>query len=150
MSDFGQREGRGRAAELFAQDCLFRRFDKRLQQLQGVVPLVPDFPRSGIQFRHVLDIAQQIGGLPLCVSLLLDQRRHEWLNGNGDVTFCETGGFIFASAFAAKYNVRSALIREGGKLPPPTISVPKPVAYLVVVYFFPRSAEIVFAVNFPS
>jgi adenine/guanine phosphoribosyltransferase-like PRPP-binding protein len=38
---------------------------------------------------------------------------------------CETGGFVFASPLAAHVDIPLALIREAGKLPPPTISVIK-------------------------
>ena len=38
---------------------------------------------------------------------------------------CETGGFVYASALAQLVNKRLGLVREAGKLPPPTYSVVK-------------------------
>ncbi|KEF60859.1 uncharacterized protein A1O9_02421 [Exophiala aquamarina CBS 119918] len=94
-----------------------------------MVRAIPDFPRSGIKFRHVLNISQQPGGLALCISLLQT-------HFSGDLTkvdviaCCEAGGFVFASALALQLNVRLLLIREVGKLPPPVVSVTKPRSYI--------------------
>lgn len=41
------------------------------------------------------------------------------------VACCEVGGFVYASALALRIGASLALIRETGKLPPPTISVRK-------------------------
>lgn len=90
-----------------------------LTRLSRMVRSVPGFPQPGIEFRHVLDIVQQPGGLTLCTSLL--QQQLIW----GDKKFdafvaCETGGFVFAAPLALCNNVPLWLVREAGKLPPPT------------------------------
>ncbi|KAH8745913.1 hypothetical protein F5883DRAFT_375256, partial [Diaporthe sp. PMI_573] len=46
------------------------------------------------------------------------------------VACCEAGGFVYASALAAQVGVPLALIREAGKLPPPTVSVLKPQSHV--------------------
>lgn len=46
------------------------------------------------------------------------------------IACCEAGGYIFASPLAMDLNIRLVLIREAGKLPPPTISVPKPTSHI--------------------
>jgi adenine/guanine phosphoribosyltransferase-like PRPP-binding protein len=46
------------------------------------------------------------------------------------IVACEAGGLIFASALAARVDVPMVLIREAGKLPPPTVSVVKPVSHV--------------------
>ncbi|KAI3320117.1 hypothetical protein HD806DRAFT_507745 [Xylariaceae sp. AK1471] len=112
------------AAKGFAEHYLLPLFHEDLQRLADMVRLVPDFPRRGIEFRHVLDISQQPGGLALCASLLQTHFTGEWAKV-GAVACCEAGGFVYASVLASRVDVPLALIREAGKLPPPTISVVK-------------------------
>jgi len=112
------------AAKRFAEHYLLPFFHDDLQRLANMVRLVPNFPRPGIEFRHVLDISQQPGGLALCTSLLQTHFTGDWAKVDV-VACCEAGGFVYASALAARVDVPLALIREAGKLPPPTISVIK-------------------------
>jgi hypothetical protein len=58
------------AAKRFAEHYLLPFVHKDLQRLAYIVRRVPDFSRPGIEFRHVLGISQQPGGLALCTSLL--------------------------------------------------------------------------------
>ncbi|KAK4081658.1 CAZyme family AA7 [Trichoderma aggressivum f. europaeum] len=111
-------------AEEYGQRRLLPFFSEDLQQLANMVRSVPDFPRPGIEFRHLLDISQQPGGLKLCVSLFRGHFAADW-NKIGAVVCCEAGGFIFASALASQTDVPLVLIREAGKLPPPVVSVVK-------------------------
>jgi hypothetical protein len=60
------------AAERFFEHYLLPFFHEDLQRLANMVPLVPGFPRPGVQFRYVLEISQQPSGLALCTSLLQD------------------------------------------------------------------------------
>ncbi|KAF2137448.1 uncharacterized protein K452DRAFT_278378 [Aplosporella prunicola CBS 121167] len=117
------------AAERFAERYLLRFFDKSLQQLANMVRAVPNFQRPGIEFRHVLGISQQPGGLALCTSLLQNHFTGNWAKVDA-VACCEAGGFIYASALASRVDVSLVLIREAGKLPPPTISVRKPTSHI--------------------
>lgn len=94
------------------------------QHLATMVRPVPDFPRTGISFRHVVDICQRPGGLALCTSLLIRHFAGNWAEIDA-VVCCEAGGFVYASALASQTNIPLALIREAGKLPPPTVSVVK-------------------------
>ncbi|OGM46813.1 phosphoribosyl transferase domain protein [Aspergillus bombycis] len=113
-----------KAAKRFAERYLLPFCHQDLQRLANMVRRVPDFPRLGIEFRHVLDICQQPGGLTLCTSLLQSHFAGDW--GKVDVVACcEVGGFVYASALASRIDVPLALIREAGKLPPPTLSVVK-------------------------
>ncbi|KAK4080200.1 CAZyme family AA7 [Trichoderma harzianum] len=111
-------------AEEYGQLHLLPFFSEDLQKLANMVRSVPDFPRSGIEFRHLLDISQQPGGLKLCVSLFRSHFAGDW-NKIEAVVCCEAGGFIFASALASEINLPLVLIREAGKLPPPVASVVK-------------------------
>lgn len=111
-------------ARLFADACLLNFYKDDVQRLAAMVRAVRDFPRPGVQFRHVLNIAQQPGGLALCTSLLHTYFTEDWPSVAALVC-CETGGFIYASALAGRVGKPLVLVREAGKLPPPTISVPK-------------------------
>ncbi|GAB0138368.1 hypothetical protein EsDP_00006603 [Epichloe bromicola] len=117
------------SAKMFAQNHLLPFLHDDLRRLATMVRPVPDFPRSGIGFRHVLDISQQPGGLNLCTSLLQAHFTGVWAEVNV-VACCEVGGFVFASALASRVGVPLALIREAGKLPPPTVSVTKPPSHI--------------------
>ncbi|KAK3613410.1 hypothetical protein LTR56_027901, partial [Elasticomyces elasticus] len=112
------------AAERFCKHYLLPYMDEELQRLAGMVRLVRNFPRSGVDFRDVLGISQEPGGLGLCTSLLRTHFADDWATADVVVS-CETGGFVYASALAVQANIPMALIREAGKLPPPTFSVTK-------------------------
>lgn len=117
------------AAERFAERYLLPFFHDDLERLANMVRLVPDFPSPEIEFRHVLGISQRPGGLALCTSLLQSHFTGNWAEVAA-IVCCEAGGFVFASALALRVNVPLVLIRDEGKLPPPTVSVPKPVSYV--------------------
>ncbi|KAK2042756.1 hypothetical protein LZ31DRAFT_585712 [Colletotrichum somersetense] len=112
------------AAKRFAGKCLLPFSHEDLHRLAGMVRTIPDFPRQGIEFRHVLNIAEQPGGLSLCTSLLQSHFVGDWEKVDA-VACCEAGAFVSASALASRVNVPLALVRQAGKLPPPTISVIK-------------------------
>ncbi|KAK0718695.1 hypothetical protein B0T21DRAFT_414742 [Apiosordaria backusii] len=95
-----------------------------LQHLADMVRQIPDFPKTDINFRHILGIAQQRGGLKLCTSLLQTHFIGDWAQ-TSSIVCVETGGLIFASALAFQVDVPLALIREKDKLPPPVVSVAK-------------------------
>lgn len=112
------------AVKSFAKRHLLPFVHEDLDRLASMVPLTPDFPRSGIQFRHVLNISQEPSGLALCMTLLRDRFLGDWANISRLVC-CQSGGFIFASALGKEVEVPLALVRAAGKLPPPTISATK-------------------------
>ncbi|CAI7604860.1 unnamed protein product [Penicillium glandicola] len=116
-------------AKRLAEDYLLHFFDGDLQQLANMVRSVPDFPRLGVEFRHVLNISQQPGGLALCTSLLQTHFTGSWEKVDV-IVCCETGSFIYASALASRVDIPLALIREAGKLPPPTVSVLKSTSHI--------------------
>lgn len=117
------------AAKRFAEHYLLPLFHEDLQRLANMVRLVPEFPSPDIEFRHVLGISQQLGGLALCTSLLQNHFTGDWAKVDA-VACCEAGGFVFASALASRVNVPLVLIREAGKLPPPTVSIIKPPSHI--------------------
>ncbi|CAI7664515.1 unnamed protein product [Penicillium viridicatum] len=93
-------------AKTFAENYLLPFFDKDLQRL-GKMP----------------------GGLALCTALLHTHFTGDWAKVDMIVS-CEAGGFIYASPLASQVNVPLALIREAGKLPPPTVSVLKSTSHI--------------------
>lgn len=117
------------AAEEFAKGRLLPYLQDDLEKLADLVIMVPDFPRPGIDFRHILNIPQQPGGLQLCVSLLQKHFVGDWVMVDS-IACCEAGGFVFASALAQQVERPLLLIRDAGKLPPPTVSVAKRPSYV--------------------
>lgn len=117
------------AAKEFAERNLVRFLHNDLQKLADMARLVHDFPYIGIDFRHVLGIVEQPGGLSLCTSLLKTHYTGQWADV-GAVVCCEAGGFIFASALASSLALPLALVRNEGKLPPPTVSTEKPASHV--------------------
>ncbi|KAL1639139.1 hypothetical protein SLS58_008226 [Diplodia intermedia] len=121
------------AATAFAEHRLLPLVHADLQRLARMVRTVPDHRRPDIAFRHVLGIAQQAGGLALGASLL---QTH--FAGGGTswaavdaVVCCEAGGWVYAAALALRAGVpRAVLVRDAGKLPPPTVSVAKPRSHI--------------------
>ncbi|KAF5648860.1 phosphoribosyl transferase domain protein [Fusarium sp. NRRL 25303] len=106
----------------FANQRLIPFMSKELQNLGGMVSKVPNFPRKSIDFRYVLNIAQQNGGLALCTSLLKSHFLGDWDKVNAVVT-SEASGYVFASPLALETAIRLVPIVKGNKLPPPTVSV---------------------------
>ncbi|KAL6884151.1 hypothetical protein HDV57DRAFT_447001 [Trichoderma longibrachiatum] len=117
------------AVERFAQRCLVPFLHRDLQRLASMVRSVPNFPRPGIEFRHVLGICREPGGLALCTKLLQSQLGDGWAKTDA-VVCCEAGGFVFASPLAERVGVPLVVVREAGKLPPPTVSVAKPSSHV--------------------
>ncbi|KXH38505.1 hypothetical protein CSIM01_05630 [Colletotrichum simmondsii] len=116
-------------ARAFAEKRLFPFIHQDLNRLSDMVRIIPDFPCPGIDFRHVLDIAQTPGGLTLCTSLFQSHFTGIWSNVNAIIS-CEAGGFIFASALALQVGLPLVPIRAAGKLPPPIASVAKSVSHI--------------------
>ncbi|KAF2819245.1 phosphoribosyl transferase domain protein [Ophiobolus disseminans] len=117
------------AAEYFATHHIIPCLHPDLEKLRDMVRSKPDFPRPNIDFRHVLGITQQPGGLALCTHLLQGLLAGGW-SAVDAIVCCEVGGLVFASPLALQVGVSMVLIREAGKLPPPTLSVTKSVSHI--------------------
>lgn len=85
------------AVQDFAERYLLPFFNEDRQRLSRMVRCIPNFPREGIEFRHILDIAQRPGGLALCTALLRGHFAGNWAEVDVVVS-CEAGGLVFASA----------------------------------------------------
>lgn len=126
------------AAIKFAERYLLPFLHDDLQRLADMVRSVPNFPSPEIEFRHILGITQQKGGLNLCTSLLQSHFIGDWAKIDA-IACCEAGGFIYGSALALRVDIPMLLIREAGKLPPPTISVAKAASH--ISSFLPRDSK---------
>jgi adenine phosphoribosyltransferase len=112
------------AVNIFFEDHLLPLVHEDLMRLADMVRPTPDFPCQNIIFRHVLGISQQPGGLALCTSLLQSHFTGDWSTVTA-IASCEVGGIVFASPLSLQVNIPLMLIRETGKLPPPTFSAVK-------------------------
>ncbi|SMR60596.1 unnamed protein product [Zymoseptoria tritici ST99CH_1E4] len=117
------------AAVTFARDAVLPLLHEDLQRLAGLVRSVPDFPRPGINFRDIIGIFQRPGGLNLCAKLMRSHFAGDWTTVDA-IVCCETGGFLFTPPLAALVNLPMVIMREAGKLPPPTVSVVKSASYI--------------------
>ncbi|KAM0321089.1 hypothetical protein ACHAPQ_009717 [Fusarium lateritium] len=115
--------------EDFAGERLLLFMSADIQKLLSMIRSVPDFPRQGIVFRHVLNICQQTEGLALCVSLMKSLFYGNWCEVDHVIT-CAAGGPNFASALAISLDLPLITLRDPGKLPPPTISVVKHISHI--------------------
>ncbi|KAJ9416121.1 hypothetical protein FOXG_20088 [Fusarium oxysporum f. sp. lycopersici 4287] len=94
-----------------------------------MVPTAPNFPGKDIDFRYVLNIAQQKGGLALCTSLLKSHFSGDWKKVDAVVT-SETSGYVLASPLAMEIEIPLVLIAKGNKFPLPTVSVQRRMSYI--------------------
>ncbi|KAJ6008209.1 phosphoribosyltransferase-like protein [Penicillium herquei] len=115
--------------EDFAKSHLFPFVGDRHKSLRNMVSSVPDFPRPGVNFRHVLNINQRAGGISLCADLLALCYPGDW-DKVDEIVCCQAGGYPFAPTLAAAFELPLVPIREAGKLPPPTISVKKSCSHI--------------------
>ncbi|KAK5168331.1 uncharacterized protein LTR77_006900 [Saxophila tyrrhenica] len=117
------------SAQAFCSNHFLPFLHPNLQRLRTMIHSTPKFPHPNITFRDILGLTQQTGGLKLCTSLLQSHFSGDWSTVSA-IVCCESGGFLFASALAAQLDIPLALIREAGKIPPPTVSVAKGGSYI--------------------
>lgn len=85
--------------------------------LDGLVQVVPDFPKPGIVFRNILPAL----GNAACFRSIVDALAAPYTQKRPDLVLgIESRGFIFAAAVAAKLGVGFVAARKPGKLPGPT------------------------------
>ncbi|QPC98609.1 adenine phosphoribosyltransferase [Qipengyuania soli] len=87
-------------------------------ELKALVRTIPDFPKTGIQFRDITTLIGHGEGFAATV---------EWLGervaGASAIAGMEARGFIFGAAVAARLGLPFLPIRKPGKLPCDTIGV---------------------------
>ncbi len=89
-------------------------------ELKALVRTVPDFPKSGIQFRDITTLIAHGEGFRASVehlAVMAEAARPKAIAG------MEARGFIFGAAVAARLGVGFLPVRKEGKLPVATIGI---------------------------
>ncbi|MCB2065961.1 MAG: adenine phosphoribosyltransferase [Erythrobacter sp.] len=89
------------------------------EALKALVRTVPDFPKSGIQFRDITTLLAHGEGLAASIDLLADRAV---TLGASKVAGIEARGFIFGTALALRLGLGFVPLRKAGKLPVEVIS----------------------------
>ncbi|ANU06653.1 adenine phosphoribosyltransferase [Paraurantiacibacter namhicola] len=89
-----------------------------LEDIRALIRTVPDFPKTGIQFRDISTLLAHGPGLAATIDHLCE--RAEAL-GPSAIAGIEARGFLFGAAMAARLGLGFILLRKPGKLPVPTI-----------------------------
>ena len=88
--------------------------------LERFIRDVPDFPKTGINFKDVTPLLADAGGLAHAIKLMADPFRAERVDV---VVGPESRGFIFGTAVAASLGAGFVPVRKPGKLPYRTRSI---------------------------
>jgi len=86
--------------------------------LKALIRTIPDFPKSGIQFRDITTLLLDPDGLAAAIDRMV-AAAHQPVDL---VAGIEARGFLFAAALAVPLNAGVLLIRKDGKLPGVTIA----------------------------
>ncbi|QZD88604.1 adenine phosphoribosyltransferase [Qipengyuania psychrotolerans] len=89
-------------------------------ELKSLVRTIPDFPKSGIQFRDITTLIGHGEGFRASVAWLADRVSQ---SGADAIAGMEARGFIFGAAVASALTLPFIPIRKPGKLPIETIGV---------------------------
>lgn len=90
-----------------------------VEQLEGLVRNVPDFPIPGIQFKDITTVLTHPGALGDVVTHLESLLESVEFNA---VASIESRGFVFGAVLAARRGIPLVLVRKPGKLPADTLS----------------------------
>jgi len=86
-------------------------------QLKGLIPRSPDFPKKGILFYDITTLLKDKVGL----ATLVDRLSEHYVDQKVDLVLgMEARGFIFAPALAYRLNAGFVPVRKVGKLPAET------------------------------
>jgi adenine phosphoribosyltransferase len=85
-----------------------------IQEIQGLIRDVPDFPKPGILFKDITPVLAHPHGLRSCAEHLAKIVR---ASGADELIGVESRGFIFGAAVAAITDMPLQLVRKPGKLP---------------------------------
>ena len=91
-----------------------------LEEIQGLIKDVPDFPKPGIIFKDITPLLANPAAFAATTEQLAELVGH--LSADG-VLAIESRGFIFGAALAQRLQLPLQLVRKRGKLPRETVSV---------------------------
>ena len=89
-----------------------------IDKIKNSIRNVPDFPKSGIQFKDITPLLEVPELFKEVVSIFYDRYKEKNIDA---VVGIESRGFIFAAPIALKLNCAFVLARKGGKLPSDTV-----------------------------
>jgi len=87
--------------------------------LEKWIRTIPDYPKSGIQFRDITTLLLEPKGLAASIDAVVDRHAKSGLDL---VAGIEARGFIFGAAIAYRLGIGFVPIRKPGKLPGETLS----------------------------
>jgi adenine phosphoribosyltransferase len=90
-----------------------------VEELEGLIRNVPDFPIPGIQFKDITTVLAHPGALGDVVTHLENLLGSLEFNA---VASIESRGFVFGAVLAARRGIPLVLVRKPGKLPADTLS----------------------------
>ncbi len=82
--------------------------------LKSLIRTIPDYPKTGIQFRDITTLLKDAKGLQLLVDGLVEQYVDKKID---KIVGIEARGFVIGAAVAYKLGVGFVPIRKSGKLP---------------------------------
>lgn len=85
-----------------------------LEKIKNQIRNIPDYPKSGIQFKDITTVLKQPELFGFIVDAITDLYKN---SGITKVVCIESRGFIFGGAIAAMLNAGFVPIRKPGKLP---------------------------------
>ena len=88
-------------------------------ELKSLIRTIPDFPKTGIQFRDITTLLAHGEGLAASIDMLAELAAPL---GATKVAGIEARGFIFGTALALRLGTGFVPVRKAGKLPVETIS----------------------------
>ena len=94
-------------------------FSQLQTKLHAVVRTVPNWPKSGVQFRDVTPLFQTPVLMAELIAHFVERYQNEKLDA---IAGMEARGFIFGAALANAMNLSFIPIRKQGKLPHQTLS----------------------------
>ena len=93
--------------------------DGACMDISSFIRTVPDFPKTGVQFKDVTTLLQNGPAF----KYIIDGWRDRYRDKNVEtIVAADARGFIFGSALAYAMELPIALVRKKGKLPHDTIS----------------------------
>jgi len=90
------------------------------EELKGIIPDVPDFPKKGIIFKDITTLLKDKDALRSSVDCMIDLVKDKQIDL---IVGIESRGFIFGTVMAYKMGIGFAPVRKKGKLPAKTCSV---------------------------